>query len=148
MKVHKTIKLILSKTQSARLLQISEAAEPNESAALLFGSVTREQDFVLYKCEKVQDVESSVPSPVSFLIGDIENLYSLWADAQSKGYRLVSIFHSHPSGAWPSGKDRKYMKNIGRFYRGIIWSIYGNSQDELNAFVYDRNRMFQVEIVI
>lgn len=146
MKVSKTRQIVLNEDQFITLKKISKTALPNESAALIFGEIKTAKNELVYIGQKIEAVDSTTPSPVAFLIGDLEHLYSLWSKAQDQGYRLLSIFHSHPSGAWPSGTDKRYMKNIDLVYPGIIWIIYGNGDDEFKAFIYQNQKFHRVNL--
>ncbi|MBD3353473.1 MAG: hypothetical protein GF364_18465 [Candidatus Lokiarchaeota archaeon] len=139
----KNYELRITESQYSQLVQIAKKAYPNESAGLIFGNVSHENEenkdetFYIYVCKKIEEFESSKPSPVYFLLNDVELVYRKWNQAQEEGYSLISIYHSHPNTAYPSGIDADYMQNIARVYPNIIWTIYGNGSKELNGFILD-----------
>ncbi len=68
----------------------------------------------------------------------------------SKDFQLLSIFHSHPGNAYPSGVDIPYMKNyyesgITKF-KHIIWTILNAESKELNGFIYIFDELRQISI--
>ncbi|MHA1821724.1 MAG: Mov34/MPN/PAD-1 family protein [Promethearchaeota archaeon] len=154
MKKNKKIYFSVTESQYNSLVDIARKAYPNESCALLFGVLEKkenssgEQEYY-YKIKEIREMKSSEPSPVAFVLNDFELLAKIWLEQQDRGLRLLSIFHSHPNTAIPSGIDETYMRNMDMGgFSGIIWSIYGNISRDLNAFIYLNNRIYQVNVII
>lgn len=73
--------------------------------------------------------------------------------------RLISIFHSHPSGSYPSSVDINNMKFLDNFsnvnhnyvskaFKNLIWSIMDSNTFEINGFIYLSSELLQVEVKI
>ena len=66
--------------------------------------------------------------------------------------KLVSIFHSHPYGAHPSGFDDRYMKYLHNFpqkaFKNCIWTIMDASNNDLNGFFYLDNEIIQIDVIV
>ena len=88
--------------------------EPNEACALLVGEIKQDIAFV----EEIILTPNTSKSPVAFQI-DPELLLKIIEDAMERKKMLVSIFHSHPLGPYPSGIDIPYM----RYNLGTVWLI-------------------------
>ena len=117
MKFEKDIKIILEEKIIEELKNCVEKADPNEACGLIFGKIRQvespdsEEYQYHYIASKFRCIESNQKSPVAFLINDIEKLNNIFREASRKyNLRLISIFHSHPSGAHPSGVDTSNMK--------------------------------------
>ena len=96
---------------------------------------------------------SSEKSPVSFLMDNTEELFKIIENAKKKyNRRILSIFHSHPSGAHPSGFDINYMEFLDKFYSKVyknqIWTIMDSSNKDLNGFIYLHDEIMQIAIEI
>lgn len=126
---------------------IAQSANPNEAVALLFGAIKSQSNQLIYEVKLIEEFQSTLPSPVSFLLDDIELLYNKWQSAQQQGFKLISVFHSHPGSAYPSHIDKINMINLAKVYPKIIWVIYGNYSKELNAFILlEKETIYQVVI--
>jgi len=154
---HTLFILLLTKNQIDELKKISIKALPNEAVALGFGVIEKKDNlelnnlktqFLYYIIKIIEEFQSSHPSPIYFLLDDVELLYKKWMNAQKKGLKLICIFHSHPSGCVPSGVDKDYMKNISIVYPFIIWLIYGNTSDKFQAYLYNNNKISEVKMII
>ena len=78
---------------------------------------------------------------------DISSKYS-----NDHDYQLLSIFHSHPGSAYPSGVDIPYMESyyksgISKF-KYLIWTIMNVNYEELNGFIYIFDELKQISIQI
>jgi len=137
-----------------------DKAKPYEACGLIFGEINqvinpdREEDyFYHYIAKSFKCIESSHKSPVAFLMDDEEELKEI-SDviAQEYNQKLISIFHSHPAGSYPSGVDDHYMKmlyNVGiPKFKHIIWTIMDASNKELNGFVYLFNELIRILVEI
>jgi proteasome lid subunit RPN8/RPN11 len=95
---------------------------------LLFGK--EESDTATVK--EVFLTKNTEDSPVNFTISNDELLHG-YQEAERKGLDVIGIFHSHPhSEARPSSTDKKFM-----MINPVVWLIFSNAQDELNAFVLE-----------
>jgi proteasome lid subunit RPN8/RPN11 len=76
-----------------------------------------------------------------------------------KKMRLVSIFHSHPSGSYPSNIDLINMKFLDNFssvnhnfvskaFKNLIWSIMDSINFKINCFIYLGSELLQVNVKI
>jgi len=117
------ILISLTTAQIRELVQIAKDALPNESCAFLLG----DNDTIV----KILPMRNIDESPVTFSIEPAEllNAYNL---AESKGIKVIAIFHSHPAKPSPSNTDRKFMQ-----INPVIWLIYSTTESQLKAFVYD-----------
>jgi proteasome lid subunit RPN8/RPN11 len=117
------IPISLTTAQIRELVRIAQDALPNESCAFLLG----DNDTIV----KILPMRNIDESPVTFSIEPAEllNAYNL---AESKGIKVVAIFHSHPAKPSPSHTDRKFMQ-----INPVIWLIYSTTESQLKAFVYD-----------
>ena len=120
--------IILSQSQKQILLDHAKKCAPAESCALLFGK----EEFGTSTTQQVYLTKNIENSPVNFVISN-EELLSGYQEAEKNGLEVIGIFHSHPhSEAIPSSTDRKFMT-----INPVVWMIYSNSQDKLNAFVLE-----------
>ncbi|MHA1733302.1 MAG: Mov34/MPN/PAD-1 family protein [Promethearchaeota archaeon] len=131
----------------------AEAASPHESCALIFGEKTAETNpggdtTVVYLARRVDCIPSSRPSPVSFVIEDVETFYEHWTSAAREGLKLVGVFHSHPAPAFPSGVDVDNMvKMHDGDFKHSIWVILG-SRGKMNAFIYFQGKVQRVVLEV
>ncbi len=145
-------------------------AHPNEAFGLVLGPKPKEvllnnkNDFQYhYFGEKFECIESSEKSPVSFLMDNTIKLYEIMDKSMKKhSRRVLSIFHSHPSGNRPSGSDIRNMKFLDSAYKKLynssynlrigiknqIWLIMDSSNYNLNGFIYLEGEIFQIVIKI
>ena len=120
MEFEKDIKFITSPDIFEKLKICVEQASPNEACGLVFGSIKEVKTDQGYEYHYIgqmfECIESSNKSTVAFLMDNIEELNKLYQKAAQKyNMRLVSIFHSHPGGAFPSGIDRHNMEHLNNF---------------------------------
>ncbi|MHA1726825.1 MAG: Mov34/MPN/PAD-1 family protein [Promethearchaeota archaeon] len=156
MKQEKDIKLIISQELKDKLKKCVNKARPNEACGFMFGTIkeikkNREFEYH-YLAQKFYCMESSKKSPVSFLISDFERFNEIFMEAsQQFKLQLISIFHSHPGGAYPSGVDHNNMKFLDQCginaFKSQIWTIMDASNFELNGFIYLNNELFQIDIL-
>jgi len=120
--------IILTQDQKQILTEHAKKTAPAESCALLFGHEESMTSTVI-EVFLTQNMESS---PVNFTISN-EELLSGYREAEKKGLDVIGIFHSHPhSEAIPSNTDKKFMT-----INPVVWMIYSNKEDQLNAFVLE-----------
>jgi [CysO sulfur-carrier protein]-S-L-cysteine hydrolase len=120
--------IILSQAQKQILIDHAKKCAPAESCALLFG---KEKSDIATVTE-VFLTKNTEDSPVNFTISN-EELLRGYQEAEKKGLDVIGIFHSHPhSEARPSPTDKKFM-----MINPVVWVIFSNVQDQLNAFVFE-----------
>lgn len=131
-----------------KLVIIAEKAYPNECIALLFGNITIEgvNQKYIYDVKKIDEFQSSEPSPVAFLIGDYEILAQKWFKAQQLGLKLICVYHSHPSTAYPSGMDKTYMKQLDKLNEAQKKLEYKLNIDKELEFIKPENKKKEKEI--
>ena len=159
MKYENDIKILLDDKIFKQLILCVEKARPNEACGLIFGDIKQidnpdSADFQYhYISKKFTCIESNHKSPVGFLINDMEKLNKIFREAsRTYNLRLISIFHSHPSGAHPSGIDTRNMEfldNCGiRAFKNQIWTIISARSKKLNGFILLNNEFLQVDVKI
>lgn len=120
--------IILSQVQKQILIDHAKKCAPAESCALLFGREESSTSTV----KEVFLTKNTEHSPVNFTISN-EELLQGYQEAERKGLDVIGIFHSHPhSEARPSSTDKKFM-----MINPVVWMIFSNVQDQLNAFVLE-----------
>lgn len=120
--------IILSQVQKQILIDHAKKCAPAESCALLFGKEESSTSTV----KEVFLTKNTEHSPVNFTISN-EELLQGYQEAERKGLDVIGIFHSHPhSEARPSPTDKKFM-----MINPVVWMIFSNVQDQLNAFVLE-----------
>lgn len=66
--------------------------------------------------------------------------------------KLVSIFHSHPSGNHPSGVDITNMSRLQesglKSFQSIIWTIMDSETKDLNGFMILEDEIVQIEVIL
>ena len=118
--------IILTNSQKNELTKHSDEDKPNESCAILFGTVENEKSIV----KEIFLTENVEGSSVNFTISN-EQLLEAYKKAEEKKLDIVGIFHSHPdSEPHPSLTDEKYMK-----INPVIWLIHSGATNEFKAFV-------------
>jgi len=164
------IKLVLSREIIEQLRICVNNSHPNEACGIIFGEITqivkrdRNNDFIYYyRGTNFECIQSERKSTVAFLIENIEKLHEI---IQSKVQqlnlkgknRLISIFHSHPSGSYPSSLDLNQMKFLDSFssvmhrftskaFKNLVWTIMDGITYELRGFIYINPKFFQIEVV-
>jgi len=163
--------LFIDKVLLNELKSCVQEAYPNEACGIVFGKIVQipnkelENDyFYHYIAKKFSCIESNKRSMVAFLIENTELLNQTIVKAMSelgieKQTRLISIFHSHPSGSIPSTTDIKNMrflnefsnikhKFISRAFKNLIWLIMDGSSFDINGYIYLNSSLFQIDIKI
>lgn len=168
-KFEKDFKLFLSKVLLKQLKDCLENARPYEACGIIFGDAKEIKNhnsnyIYIYEGYNFACIQSDNESTVAFLIENIEKLHEIiqikTKDFKIEGRkRLVSIFHSHPSGAYPSSKDLNQMKFLDRFsrlnhsfvskaFKNLIWLIMDGTNYDLNGFIHLNSEFFQIEVEI
>jgi len=121
-------KIIITEAQKKILINHSNNEKPNESCAILFGSV-KEQVASVKEVFLTKNIEES---PVNFTISN-EQLIEIYKTAEDRKTDVVGIFHSHPnSEAYPSSTDKKFMQS-----NPVVWVIYSGVSENFRAYVLE-----------
>ena len=165
------ISLFMKKELLNELKKCVQDAHPNEACGIIFGSITqipnkeKENDYYYhYTASNFSCIESDKRSMVAFLIENTELLNQTIIKAMSelgieKQTRLISIFHSHPSGNIPSITDIENMRFLNEFsdikhkfiskaFRNLIWLIMDGFSFEISGFICLNSHIYQIEIKI
>ena len=121
-------KIIISESQKKTLVNHANNEKPNESCAILFGTIN-EQKTIVKEIFLAKNIDES---PVNFTISN-EQLIKCYKTAEEKKMEVVGIFHSHPnSEAYPSNTDKKFM-----YSNPVVWVIYSGITNEFKAYVLE-----------
>ena len=157
MKIEEDIKIIISRQIFESFKSCVRNANPNEACGLLFGDIKEVKNGggfqYHYMGKRFNCIESDEKSPVAFLIENIEELNKLFQNAADQfNLRLISIFHSHPAGASPSGVDlgnMEFLDDCGnKAFKNQIWTIMSATNYDLNGFIYFHGELMQVDLII
>jgi len=157
MKFEKNIKLNIPEGIFSQLQECSKHALPNEACGLIFGGIQEfknEEGYqYIYSAKKFECIKSSKPSPIAFLMDNLEKFNDTFEDASKKfRLKLISIFHSHPGSAMLSGVDSNYMKMLYDWgdlrFKHQIWTIINRTCDILNGFLILKDDIVQIEVDI
>ncbi|MSV33913.1 MAG: M67 family peptidase [Nitrosarchaeum sp.] len=123
-------KITISEFQKKILSEHADNEKPNESCAILFGTVDGQKTIV----KEIFLTKNIDESPVNFTISN-EQLIKCYKTAEEKKMEVVGIFHSHPnSEAYPSNTDKKFM-----YSNPVVWVIYSGISNEFKAYVLESN---------
>ena len=121
-------KIIITEAQKKILINHANNEKPNESCAILFGSI-KEQVASVKEVFLAKNIEES---PVNFTISN-EQLIEIYKTAEDRKTDVVGIFHSHPnSEAYPSSTDKKFMQS-----NPVVWVIYSGVSENFRAYVLE-----------
>ncbi|TFF97681.1 MAG: hypothetical protein EU547_03655 [Promethearchaeota archaeon] len=159
MREEKDIKLIISHEILNQMSICVENASPHEACGFIFGKVQeienldQEDDyFYHYIAKEFECIESNKKSPVAFIMNNEEKLNELYMKArENEELNLISIFHSHPSGNFPSGTDERNMKRLNNrklITANAIWVIMDASNKEVNSFLLLNDDLLHVDTLI
>ena len=145
MVIKKINELWISKAFVNKLYDWVEENEPYEACAMLVGTIKQRIAIV----EEVVLMENIRKSTGSFEMNP-ESMLKVYQDAEEKNQELVSIFHSHPGGSYPSGVDRHNMEHLNNFkaFKNLIWTIMDAGNNDLNGFIYFNEELLQVDVQI
>ena len=148
-----------------------ENAYPNEACGILFGEIAQiqienmEDEFAYYyKANEFSCINSDQKSTVSFLIENIEKLNQVIREKIevlriNEEIRLISIFHSHPSGNYPSMTDINNMRFLNTFsdvehkfvskaFKNLIWLIMDGTNFDISGFICLNSKIYQIEVKV
>jgi len=159
MKEEKDIKLIISQEILTQMAICVDNANPHEACGFLFGNVREVENpnqkddfFYHYIGKEFECIESNKKSPVAFIINNEERLNELYMKTREhEDLNLISIFHSHPSGNFPSGTDEINMKRLNNkklITANAIWAIMDATNKEINSFLLLNDEMLHVDTII
>ncbi len=121
-------KIILTESQKKILANHASNEKPNESCAVLFGTLDSQKTTV----KEIFLTENIDKSPINFTISN-EQLIKCYKTAEEKKIEVVGIFHSHPnSEAYPSDTDKKFM-----YSNPVVWVIYSGITNEFKAYLLE-----------
>ena len=135
----------LDKKSQEQLVEISQAKYPNESCAVLFGSI-KNHPKTIFTVTNVAELTNIVHSSVEFRVDELE-LYSVWKAQNELGKFLLGIFHSHPDDAYLSGYDKDTIKNVGKLYPDLVWVVFGNKTRNFRAFVKNDTNIIEIPLI-
>jgi [CysO sulfur-carrier protein]-S-L-cysteine hydrolase len=128
--------VILTEYQKLLLSKHADNEIPNESCAILFGTVENQKITV----KEIFLTKNIDRSPSNFTISN-EQLIECYKIAEEKKLEVVGIFHSHPNSvAYPSNIDRKFM-----YSNPVVWVIYSGMNRDFRAYLLESDI---VEILI
>ena len=159
MKFEKDINLIIPNLIIDKMIQCVNNAHPNEACGLLFGEkqeiIKKEENDYYYKYigKRFICIKSDEESTIGFLIKNEEKLNKIFIKSYNElNMKLISIFHSHPSGNHPSRTDFKNMRRLDRSnlksFKYSIWSIMDGTDKSINGFMYYNDELVQITIKV
>lgn len=171
MKIQNDIKLLVNPEILSNLIKCVENAFPSEACGLIFGNVLevpneqQEDDYYYhYICRKFHCISPDKSSSVFFLIENEELLHDIIMketreSPDYKDMRLISIFHSHPKGTFPSFSDMDQMRYLDYFssikhdygnkaFKNLIWVIMDSVNHNMNGFIDFERKIQQVKILM
>lgn len=130
-------KLIISDDVKKKFEALTKKTYPNEGCGMMIGN----NDEINYEIIDVIPIKSVIESPVKFVMDDNE-LLNGYKTAESRGLKVLGIFHSHPlSPPIPSITDREYMEiNTG------IWIIQSGVDYQMRAYILRNEKIIEIEI--
>ena len=126
-----SIILSISNSNLNRLEELAEESVPLESCALILGKKNSSAD---YSVKSILIIDNYSNSSTSFEVYPID-LLKLYEKSKSMNLDVISIFHSHPSFAYPSETDIRYME-----MNRVIWLIYSTTQKFFKAFLLNEEK--------
>jgi proteasome lid subunit RPN8/RPN11 len=124
--------ILISKVHIDILTKHAKEGAPNESCAILFGKIEKDQ----FRVKDVLLTKNIENSPVNFTISNDE-LIKGYHEAEKRNLDIVGIFHSHPeSEAYPSVTDKKFME-----INPVPWVIFSNKNEQFKAYVFESKVM-------
>jgi proteasome lid subunit RPN8/RPN11 len=133
-------RLHLSENNLQRLEHHAEKGLPDESVALLFGNIIK-NDIQVGRTVTLSNTASA--SGTSFSI-DPETQYRLYVEAEERGETLVCIFHSHPAPPYPSPRDLDNMR-----LNPVVWLIASKTTGNwvYKAYILEQGKPVEIPII-
>ena len=171
LKVEKDIKIIIFRRIFEEMKRCVKKTFPNEAFGLIFGVIKEIENpdvkndfFYHYFSKEFKCIKPDKKSIVSFLINDEEKLYNILNQYLTKGkenerLRLISIFHSHPSGTALSSTDIKNMqylndfsktnsKYVSRAFKNLVWVIMDGKNYNLDGYILLSNELYKIDLIV
>ncbi len=158
MKFEKDIVFYISNTIAEKINTCVNLASPNEASGFILGNiqeVNKNKGNFSYNYYSVSFhcIESSIGSTVSFILDNDQKILELSEHLmKNENLKLIAILHSHPAGTTPSSTDKhnmKYYHNSGlKKFTHLIWIIVDSRNKEMNGFVYIRNKLTQIKLIV
>jgi len=132
------ITLLITENQIETLIRSTKEDFPNESCALLLGSIVDDE----YHVKVLKKMENKAQSEYSFHM-DSDELMKVYKWASDNGLDVVGVYHSHSEGSNPSDTDLTFMK-----INPVIWLIYDVSKSTYRAFLLVQDCLKEIKIKI
>jgi proteasome lid subunit RPN8/RPN11 len=129
--------LIVTSGQLRLLREEARRVQPIEACGLLFG----ESSEAVAAVERVSLTPNAMESNLGFEI-DPKVFYYAFTEAEQDGLEFLGFFHSHPTCAYPSSVDRKFMK----LWADAIWLILSLTENKFGAFQMDDARVQALDL--
>ena len=130
------ITLLITESQIDTLIRSTKEDFPNESCALLLGSIVDNE----YHVKALKKMENKAQSEYSFHM-DSDELMKVYKWASNNGLDVVGVYHSHLEGSNPSDTDLTFMK-----INPVIWLIYDVSKSTYRAFLLVQDCLKEIKI--
>ncbi|MBY9014756.1 MAG: Mov34/MPN/PAD-1 family protein [Candidatus Lokiarchaeota archaeon] len=158
MRFEKDIVFYISNNIVEKINNCIKLASPNEANGFILGYIqevnNNNGDFNYnYYSVSFHCIESNKGSTVSFLLDDDRKILELSDHLmKNENLKLIAILHSHPTGTTPSSTDKhsmKYYHNSGlKKFTHLIWIIVDSRKKEMNGFIYLRNKLTQIKLIL
>ena len=132
--------LRIKKADVDKLLDWVDENAPIEACALLIGTIKRNIAYV----DEVVLTTNVKPSSAEFQI-DPELQWKIIQETLEIEKNIVSIFHSHPLGSYPSSIDENWMT----WHPNAVWLIKGRPRTEpMRGYQWVANEIVEVKLTI
>jgi len=157
MRFEKDIVFNISNNIVEKINSCIKLASSNEASGFVLGNIheiNNDGDFnYTYFSTSFHCIESSIGSPVSFLLGNDQKILELSEHLmKNENLNLIAILHSHPAGTTPSNIDKhsmKYYHNSGlKKFTHLIWIIVDSRNKKMNGFIYLNNKLTQIKLIV
>ena len=157
MRFEKDIVFNISNNIVEKINSCIKLASSNEASGFILGNIheiNNDGDFNYnYFSTSFHCIESSIGSPISFLLGNDQKILELSEHLmKNENLKLIAILHSHPAGTTPSSTDKhnmKYYHNSGlKKFTHLIWIIVDSRNKKMNGFIYLNNKLTQIKLIV
>ncbi|MGQ4832635.1 MAG: M67 family metallopeptidase [Candidatus Asgardarchaeia archaeon] len=114
---------------------------PLEACGLIIGKVV---DDIAYG-EIIVKIKNIQKSTVEFLMDPTE-LYNAYMLAEKMKKEVIAVYHSHPSGTYPSPHDLRNME-----LNPYVWIIFDMNDLSFRAFFLEdkeKKQLYEVEVIV